>query len=103
MLKGYWIAHVEPADADSLQSDSYKSYIAGASKAFEEYGARFLARGGSFETAEGSDLGSRHVVIEFPSLEAAQACYHSEVYREAKKHRQAVSEGSIILVEGLDD
>ena len=103
MPKGYWIAHVEPDDEASLQSDSYKAYIEGASQAFSEHGAKFLARGGAFENAESPGLGSRHVVIEFPSLEHAKACYHSEVYQEACKHRQAVSNGHIILVEGIED
>ena len=102
MPKGYWIAHVSANDAESFSSDSYKQYIEGAGSAFREFGAKFLARGGPFEIAEGSDLGGRHVVIEFPSLEAAKACYDSAAYAEAKKHRQAVSEGTIILVEGND-
>ena len=67
-----------------------------------DYGGKFMVRGGSFEIAEGRDLGARHVVIEFPSLEAARNCYNSEAYTHAKKHRQAVSEGTIILVEGND-
>ena len=102
MPKGYWIAHVAAKDADSMASDDYKAYIEGAGPAFKEHGAKFLARGGDFELAEGADIGARHVIIEFPSLEAAQACYHSKAYADAKKHRQAVSDGVIILVEGAD-
>ena len=102
MPKAYWIAHVALDTPDATQSDAYKNYIAGAGPAFEAHGAKFLARGGEFELAEGQNLGSRHVVIEFPSLQAAQACYHSDEYAEAKKHRQAVSNGTIFLVEGVD-
>ncbi|MEM9278418.1 MAG: DUF1330 domain-containing protein [Pseudomonadota bacterium] len=102
MPKGYWIAHVGADDPSSFHSDAYKSYVSGAAPTFEQFGGRFLARGGGFETAEGSDLGSRHVVIEFPSLEAAQSCYHSQAYADAKQHRQSVSSATIILVEGID-
>ena len=102
MPKGYWIAHVTGNGEDSMSSDDYKAYVEGAGPAFREFGAKFLARGGDFELAEGADVGKRHVVIEFPSLEAAKACYNSPAYSHAKKHRQVVSEGTIILVEGVD-
>ncbi|MEO0327581.1 MAG: DUF1330 domain-containing protein [Pseudomonadota bacterium] len=101
MAKGYWIAHVKAADASAFQSDQYQAYVAGAGPAFKEFGGKFLARGGSFVIAEGEDLGSRHVVIEFDSLETAKACYNSATYQDAKKHRTAVSQGTITLMEGV--
>ncbi|MEM9331851.1 MAG: DUF1330 domain-containing protein [Pseudomonadota bacterium] len=102
MPKGYWIAHVEADDVSNFQSEAYKAYVSSAAPVFEQYGGRFLARGGEFETAEGNGLGSRHVLIEFPSLEDAKACYHSAVYREAKLNRQAVATANIVLVEGFE-
>lgn len=101
MPKGYWIAHVKANDDASFGSDSYAQYIAGAKPAFEEYGAAFIARGGKTVLAEGVDIGTRHVVIEFESLEVAKACYHSPTYQAAMKHRQAVSSATIILTEGV--
>ena len=100
MPKGYWIAHVKAESADVFASDAYQAYVSGAGPAFKEFGGKFLARGGPFVLAEGEDLGSRHVVIEFDSLETAKACYNSEAYSEAKQHRIAVSQGTIILMEG---
>lgn len=100
MPKAYWIAHVSADDNNTFQSDAYKAYVSGAGPCFQEHNANFLARGGDFELAEGPDLGSRHVVIEFESLEAAKACYHSDAYQEARKHRTAVSNATIILLEG---
>ncbi len=102
MPKGYWIAHVSAEDSSSFSSDAYKAYVAGAGPVFAEYNARFLARGGPFVLAEGEDLGARHVVIEFASLEDAKSCYNSDTYQEAKKNRTAVSNASIILLEGID-
>ncbi len=102
MPKGYWIAHVNAEDASSFTSDAYQAYVAGAGPCFKKYNATFLARGGDFFTAEGDDLGSRHVVIEFASLEDAKSCYNSEAYQNAKKHRTAVSNASITLLEGFD-
>ncbi len=102
MPKGYWIAHVSAEDSSSFSSDAYKAYVEGAAPVFAEYSAKFLARGGDFIIAEGQDLGARHVVIEFASLEDAKACYNSTTYQEAKKNRTAVSNASIILLEGFD-
>ena len=85
MPKGYWIAHVTVRDGER-----YKDYVATAKPAFERHGAKFLARGGTYETLEGDDR-ARNVVIEFPSLQAAHDCYHSAEYQAAKAIRQTVS------------
>lgn len=96
MPKGYWIGRV---DVDDI--DQYMKYVAANAAPFAEYGARFLVRGGQFETPEGSAR-SRNVVIEFPSYEAALACYHSEGYQAAKALRDPVSRGDIVIIEGYD-
>lgn len=101
MPKGYWIAHVDANNEASFTSDSYKAYVEGAGPAFSKYDATFLARGGAFHLAEGQNMGARHVVVEFPSLEQAKNCYDSPEYSEAKKHRMAVANANIVLVEGI--
>jgi uncharacterized protein (DUF1330 family) len=58
-------------------------------------------RGGKHEAPEGSAR-ARNVVIEFPSFEAAKACYDDEAYRRAIALRQPVSTVDIVLVEGYD-
>lgn len=102
MPKGYWIAHVGAEDKKAFSSAEYKAYVEGASPSFAEYNGKFLARGGDFELVEGRNLGTRHVVIEFPSLEDAKACYKSDAYTTAKENRRAVSKATIILIEGFD-
>ncbi len=97
MAKGYWIAHVNVRDPEQ-----YKLYVDGAAPAFVEYGAKFLARGGRNETVDGESLGSRHVVIEFADMETALACFNSETYQKARAHRLPVSEGRVIIVEGME-
>ena len=96
MPKGYWIAHVEVSDPDQ-----YVHYVNGAKAAFEKYGATFLARGGAAEEVEGAIGRSRHVVIEFPSYQAAQDCFHSPEYQAAREHRLPAGTASITLMEGL--
>jgi uncharacterized protein (DUF1330 family) len=96
MAKGYWIGRVDVHDAEA-----YKAYVETATPAYKEFGARFLVRGGAFEQAEGPSR-ARNVVIEFPTFEAAKACYNSETYQKAKAIRQQFSEGEIIIIEGHD-
>jgi len=42
------------------------------------------------------------VVIEFPSYEAALACYDSPGYQAAKALRDPVSTGDLVIVRGYD-
>ena len=95
MAKGYWIARVDVRDAER-----YKDYVAAAKPAFEQYGANFLARGGEYERLEGQ-VRARNVVIEFPSLQAAHDCYHSEQYQKAAAIRQQVADAEMVIVEGV--
>ncbi|MCZ8543842.1 DUF1330 domain-containing protein [Mesorhizobium qingshengii] len=95
MPKGYWIARVDVRDAEG-----YKDYVAAAKLAFDRFDAKFLARGGAHEKAEGPGR-ARNVIIEFPSLAAAHDCYHSPEYQRAVAIRQKVADGEIVLVEGV--
>jgi uncharacterized protein (DUF1330 family) len=95
-MTAYWIAHVTVTDPAA-----YQGYQALAPAAFAAHGARFLARGGAHEVLEGPVL-ERHVVIEFPSLAAARACYHSPEYQAAKARRDGAATAHVVIVEGLD-
>jgi uncharacterized protein (DUF1330 family) len=68
---------------------------------FGKFGGRFLVRGGTREVTEGK-FRSRTVVLEFPSYEAAVACYRSPDYQAAKKLRDGRSEADFVIVEGYD-
>ena len=90
-----WIAHVTVTDPEA-----YAAYQAQARGVFEAHGGRFLARGGQAVTLEGDDF-ARHVVIEFPSLEAAQTCYASDQYRAARALRAGAAKVQIVIVEDI--
>ncbi len=96
MAKGYWIARVDVTD-----DKAYKGYIAANAEAMVKFGARFLVRGGPFESPEGSAR-ARNVVIEFPSYEAALACYRSPEYAGALATRLAASQADVIIIAGYD-
>lgn len=91
---GYLIAHVTVNDPEG-----YKPYIEGNTPIMRGFDARYIVRGGRAEVLEG-ELGVRHVVIAYPSYDAARSAYHDPGYQELVAIRKAHSEGTIILVEG---
>jgi uncharacterized protein (DUF1330 family) len=96
MPKAYWIGHVTISDPQA-----YEAYRQANAAAFARFGARFLVRGGTQEVVEGQ-MRSRTVVIEFPDLAAAQACYRSPEYQAALALRLPVSFADLAIVEGWD-
>ena len=93
--KGYWIARVDVHD-----EAAYRPYVEESTAAFAAHGAVFLARGGPYEVLEG-EARKRNVLIEFPSVKEAVACYNSDVYQRASKHRRSAGTGEIVIVEGV--
>jgi uncharacterized protein (DUF1330 family) len=96
MAKGYWMGRVDVHDLDA-----YKKYVTANAGPISRHAGRFLVRGGAHEVPEGKTR-SRHVVIEFPSYQAALDCYNSDEYQHAITLRTPVSEGDIVIVEGYD-
>ena len=96
MPKAYWIARVDVND-----QERYQDYISTARPAMQRFGAQFLARGGEYQALEGQ-CRARNVVIEFASMQDALDCYNSPEYQEATKIRQSVSEGELMIVEGME-
>lgn len=74
-MPGYWI--VRGSVKDRAAFDVYaRSWLPIA----EAYGARYLTAGGQHETREGVDF-DRVVIVEFPTYDAALACYDSPEYQ----------------------
>ena len=88
-----WIAHVTVTD-----DEAYAKYAALATQAIADHGGVFIARGGRFVQLEGQAR-PRNVVARFPSVEAAEACYNSEVYQRALNHARDASERELLIVE----
>lgn len=96
MSKGYIIGHVTITG----EAEAYAPYSRNNDEIFPRYGGRFLARGGQSQYLEGEGF-QRHVIVEFPSYADALAAYNDPAYQENLKIRQAVSDGQIIVVEGV--
>jgi uncharacterized protein (DUF1330 family) len=96
MPKGYWVAHVDVRDPAA-----YEEYRKANAAAFAKYGARFIVRGAPQTQMEGQTR-ARTVVIEFPTLEAAHACYASPEYQAAKALRDPVATADLVILEGWE-
>ena len=67
----------------------------------ERHGGQFLARGGPLRVIEGDWAPERIVLIEFASVDAAQAWFDSEDYREARSVREDAGIWRMVIVEGI--
>jgi uncharacterized protein (DUF1330 family) len=79
----------------------YASYREMVLPTITSFGGRFVARGGRTEVLEGPWSPGRVVILEFPSVERAKAWWSSPEYSEAKAIRQATSDGTLIVIEGV--
>ena len=92
-MPALWIAHVTVTDEEAYGRDA-----ALAGPAIAKHGGTFIARGGRYVQLEGKER-ARNVVAKFPSVEAAETCYHSPEYQEAMSHARGASERELLVVE----
>jgi uncharacterized protein (DUF1330 family) len=94
--KGYWIVH-----ADVGEAAGYEVYARAVRTPLGAFGGRFLVRGGAREPMEGAVRG-RTELVEFPSYEAAHACYRSPGHQAAAALRRGAAEVDLCIVEQYD-
>ena len=85
-MSAYIVVQVDVKDSECY--DQYRKMVL---PTIEQYGGRFLVRGGEVENLEGSWHPSRFVVIEFDNTEQAKAWWSSTEYKPAKELRQQSS------------
>jgi uncharacterized protein (DUF1330 family) len=101
-MPAYWMAHARINDPVE-----YKRYTDLVPAIISKYGGKVLARGGNYKINEGGDdfrQFHRHVVIEFPTMEQAVACFESKEYQDAAAFRRANGAGVVhnVIVDGGD-
>lgn len=95
-MAAYLIAEVQVTDPEGYEE--YRALVPGT---IEQFGGKYLARGGRAERLEGDGDPARLVILEFESFERAKAFWESEEYREAKAIRQRTAVSRLLLVEGV--
>ncbi len=88
------------AEIDITDPETYKEYQTRVPQSVEQYGGRFLARGGKVIPKDGGWTPKRVIVIEFPSLDAAQQWYDSPEYAPLLDIRLRATRSKLILVDG---
>ena len=92
----YYVVEVNVRDLDKYKND-YASHVAAT---LAPYGGRYLAAGGRTESIEGAPPASRVSILEFPSVDKAEAWYNSPDYDKIKPVRHAVATTRSFIVEG---
>jgi len=95
-MPAYIIVDIEVTDP--VRYEQYKQM---APVSIQEYGGRYLVRGGGVKILEGEWPLKRLVVLEFPDLERAQSWWSSPEYRPARDLRRQTSHCRMILIEGV--
>ena len=95
-MPAYIVANVEVTDPAA-----YEEYRKGVAATIQQYGGRFLVRGGAVEGLEGEDVPKRVVVLEFPNQERARAWWSSPEYAPLKALRKRASRGTLYFVAGV--
>jgi uncharacterized protein (DUF1330 family) len=93
--KAYVVGEVNVTDPEG-----YKAYAAATSPIVAKFGGTYIARGGRSVPVEGAPPAGRIVLIQFPSLAAAQAFEGSAEYLKVAPIRQHASTGRFFIVEG---
>lgn len=94
-MSALWITHCIVTD-----HEAYGHYARLAKEVIHAHGGEFLVRSGAYRQMEGEDH-PRNVVVRFPSLEAAVACYESTEYQAALAYAKTSSERNLVIVEEL--
>ena len=94
-MSAYIIVEIEITDPVG-----YEEYKKLAGPTVEQYGGKYIVRGGPTEVLEGDWKPKRIVVLEFESMQRAKDWLNSEEYREPRKMRHRTARANMILVQG---
>ncbi len=87
-------------DMDITDPQRFEEYKRLSPPTVAAYGGRFLARGGEVTALEGGWQPRRLVMLEFPSVEQAQAWLNSPEYAPARTLRQLSANSRMVVIEG---
>jgi uncharacterized protein (DUF1330 family) len=96
MAKGYWICFYRSISNPAAIAE----YAKLAGPAIQSGGGRVLARGIPAKTYE-AGLEKRTVIIEFDTVQQANATYESDAYQKALRVVESAAERDVRIVEGI--
>ncbi|GMU45590.1 MAG: DUF1330 domain-containing protein [Pseudomonadales bacterium] len=87
-------------EIDITDPELYERYKQLAPTTVQAYGGRYLARGGATVALEGDWNPERLVILEFASLDQAQAWHDSPEYRAARSLRWRSAQSRMLAIAG---
>jgi len=88
-------------DLEVTDPEGFREYQKRAGSTIEQYGGKYLVRGGTYETLEGDWHPHRLVILEFASVEQAKRWYNSDEYAPVKDIRLKTANTQGILIQGV--
>ena len=95
-MAAYVIATIEVADP--VNFEVYRGQVPAT---IEQYGGKYLVRGGEVEVVEGDQPARRTVVLEFASMEQARGWYYSDEYAGPRELRIKSTISNVMIVDGV--
>jgi uncharacterized protein (DUF1330 family) len=89
------------SDVTVRNAEAFQTYRTRAAASIEQYGGRYLVRGGPIEALEGDWTPRAIIVVEFADLDRARAWYRSPEYAAALAVRDEALSRNLILVDGI--
>ena len=96
----FMVAYVVFTREKMRNTEEYERYREKARPAAAGHPLKPLALYGKYEVLEGPAIEGA-VVLEFPTIEAAKAYYHSPAYQDAVRHRFLGADYRVFVVEGI--
>lgn len=90
------------ANVDVTDPAGFATYRELVAPTITEAGGRYRVRGGTVQVLEGAFVPKRAVLLEFDSMDAALAWYHSDAYAPARALRQRSAITDVVLMQGVD-
>ena len=90
------------ANVDVTDPVGFATYRELVAPTITEAGGRYRMRGGTVQVLEGAFVPKRAVLLEFDSMDAMLAWYHSDAYAPARALRQRSAITDVVLMQGVD-
>ena len=95
------MAYYLVADMSITDPELFAEFAEAVPATVQQYGGRYLIRGGELEVAQGDWTPNRLVVIEFESVDQAKAWYDSPEYEGPKQTLARSSKSNFVFIEGV--
>ncbi|HOW42355.1 MAG TPA: DUF1330 domain-containing protein [Candidatus Omnitrophota bacterium] len=84
-----------------MDKEKYGEYVRKVPETVKQFGGKYLARGGRVTVCAGDWNPARLIILEFASMDAYNAWWHSPEYRAVAPLREQSARTNAIVVEGV--